>query len=210
MAASEQPAQRERSTRARAPAGAAISVAAALLVAGAGSAAGALVPTPIGAGPTFHPAPSNGLVRRGLAVRRARRYASPSSTCRRPPRALRARPCRLVPAGIGMAPPLRTSRGYVVSGRCSYALRTREPTGVIEVARTTRATLGHFFAVWGRPLERNQLAGFHGLRPVRAYVDGVRVHGSPRSIVLRRHAEIVLELGVFIPPHSTYAFPKGL
>jgi len=38
----------------------------------------------------------------------------------------------------------------------------------------------------------------------------VRVHGSPRSIVLRRHAEIVLELGVFIPPHSTYAFPKGL
>ena len=40
----------------------------------------------------------------------------------------------IVPAGIGIVPPLRRDGAYVLGGRCSYPLRTREPTGVVEVA----------------------------------------------------------------------------
>jgi hypothetical protein len=180
------------------------------IVATSSAAAGGIVPTPIGAGPRFHPGPRSPLVERAAPV--GALTCSRSSTTRVGVHLeLFARDrVVVVPAGIGMAPPLRTSRGYVVSGRCSYAVRTREPTGVIEVARTTKVTLGHFFAVWGQPLQRNRLAGFRDAGPVRAYVDGIRVYGSPRSILLRRHAEIVLELGAFVPPHSAYAFPKGL
>src|SRR3954468_6044179 len=79
----------------------------------------------------------------------------------------------LIPPGIGIAPP-RTRRGaYVRGGRCSYPLRTREPTGVIEVAPGS-LTLADLFAVWGQPLSSTRMAGFHGL--VRGYRDGRRWH----------------------------------
>jgi hypothetical protein len=118
-----------------------------------------------------------------------------------------ARRVVLIPPGIGIAPP-RTRRGaYVSRGRCSYPLRTREPTGVIEVA-APRLTLGHVFAVWGQPLSRTRMAGFGGR--VRPYVDGRRWRGAPGRIQLRRHAQIVLEVGGYVPPHRTYRFPPGL
>jgi hypothetical protein len=187
-----------------------IVVAAALL--GASAAAGALVPTPIGAGRLFHPGPTTPAVAAGKPVR--------SMTCaaNEVPRMgvhlelfARGRVV-IVPAGIGIAPPLARRSAYVVSGRCSYPLRTREPTGVIEVARSGRHTLGEFFAVWGRALSPSRLAGFRTAaeRPVRAYVDGRPYDGTPSAIVLRRHAEIVLELGAYVPPHSSYRFRKGL
>jgi len=46
-----------------------------------------------------------------------------------------------VPAGIGLAPPLRRSGAYVRGGACSYPLRTYEPTGVI-VLMSARWPLG--------------------------------------------------------------------
>lgn len=114
----------------------------------------------------------------------------------------------LVPPGIGIAPPRSREGAYVRGRRCSYPLRTREPTGVVEVDARTRMTLGQLFDVWGQPLSRRRLAGFSG--PVEAYVSGVRRHGDPRSIPLRRHAQIVLEAGGHVPPHSDYTFPPGL
>jgi hypothetical protein len=170
------------------------------------------VPTPIGAGRLFHPSPTNAVVSRGLVA------GSLACTRERPPRwgahlELFARGrVVIVPAGIGVAPPLRRRGVYVRSGRCSYAVRTREPTGVIEIDRSARVTLGEFFTVWGRPLSLRRLVGFtaaHG-EAVRAYVDGRRWHSDHRTIPLRRHAEIVLELGSFVPPHGSYRFPKGL
>lgn len=112
----------------------------------------------------------------------------------------------LVAPGIGIAPP-RTRRGaYVTRGRCSYPATTREPTGVIEVKRPLR--LGDFFAIWGQPLSRQTMAGFEGR--VRAYVGGRRWMRDPRAIPLTRHAQIVLEVGGYVPPHATYGFPPGL
>lgn len=118
----------------------------------------------------------------------------------------------VVPAGVGVAPPRREHGAYVRGGRCSYPLRTREPTGVIEVALGTRATLADFFAVWGQPLAAHVLAGFRAAdrQRVRAYVGGRRHRESVGSIALERHAEIVLELGPYVLPHTAYRFAPGL
>jgi hypothetical protein len=118
----------------------------------------------------------------------------------------------IVPAGIGIAAPLRRHGPFVLAGSCSYPVRTREPTGVIEVSRSARVTLGDFFAVWGRPLTPQRLVGFRAQmgEHVRAYVDGLPWRGDVRGIPLRRHAEIVLELGPYVLPHSAYLFQKGL
>jgi hypothetical protein len=105
----------------------------------------------------------------------------------------------LVPPGIGIAPPRTTRGAYVSGGRCSYPLRTREPTGVIEVeARRPTMTLGQFFAIWGQRTRG------------RAYVNGRRWTRDPRAIPLTRHAQIVLEVDGYVRPHATYRFPPGL
>ena len=114
----------------------------------------------------------------------------------------------LVPAGIGVAPPLERDGAFVTGGRCVYPLRTREPTGVIEVGSGGTFRLGDLFRIWGQPLSPRRIAGFRSTRPVLAFVNGRRYAGDPRSIPLRRHAEIVLEIGGYVPPHSSYLFPK--
>ena len=118
----------------------------------------------------------------------------------------------ILPAGIGVARPRARSGAYVVPRGCSYATRTLEPTGVIEVRRGSQVTLGDFFRIWGQPLSVTRLAGFRttGSAPVRAYVAGQRWRGSLLSIPLRRHVQIVLELGPFIPPHRAFLFRPGL
>lgn len=115
----------------------------------------------------------------------------------------------LVPAGIGISPPLRRDGAYVLGGRCSYPLRTREPTGVIEVGSVQPFRLGDAFRIWGQPLSPQRLAGFRTAGRVLAFVNGRRFSGDPRTIPLRRHDEIVLEIGGYIPPHTSYLFPKG-
>jgi hypothetical protein len=44
---------------------------------------------------------------------------------------------------------------------------------------------------------------------VQAYVNGLPVPGDPRRLRLRRHTEIVVESGPFIPPHDAFQFPAG-
>ena len=118
----------------------------------------------------------------------------------------------VVPAGIGMARPLRREGAYVTAARCSYPVRTVEPTGLIEVERGRALTLGDFFDVWGEPLSGTGVLSFRARRgrTVSAFVDGRRWRGDPRSIPLRRHAAIVVEVGGFFPPTRKYLFPPGL
>ena len=99
----------------------------------------------------------------------------------------------LMPAGIG------------VRGRCSYPLRTREPTGLIEVERGLRPTLADLFHVWGQPLSRRRVLSFEG--PVRAYVGSRPAAGDPRRIRLWPHAVVTLETGRYVRPHAHYVFP---
>jgi hypothetical protein len=102
----------------------------------------------------------------------------------------------IIPTGIGRAP------------RCDYPLRTRAPIGVVEVARGTRATIGDLFRLWGQPLARNRIASFRSPRPIRAYVAGHRVQGDVARIPLTSRAQIVVELGAFVPPHRSFLFPR--
>ena len=114
----------------------------------------------------------------------------------------------LVPAGVGVAPPVQKEHGRVTAGRCLYPLRTREPTGVIEVAAAGQHRLGEFFRIWGQPLSPFRIAGFRSAQRVLAFVNGRRYSGDPRTIPLRRHDEIVLEIGGYVVPHTSYLFPK--
>jgi hypothetical protein len=113
-----------------------------------------------------------------------------------------------VPAGIGIAPPQRRRGPYRLGGRCSYPLRTFEPTGVVVVDAGRPPTLGTLFAVWGQELSHHGMAGFDGR--VLAFVDGRRWRAAPGSIRLRHHAEIVLEIDGYVLPHPRYRFPPGL
>jgi hypothetical protein len=113
-----------------------------------------------------------------------------------------------IPAGIGVAPPQRHDGAYVRGGRCSYPLRTLEPTGVIELTPGPTPTLRDFFAVWGQPFSTTRLLSFRG--PVLAFVDGRVWTGDPRAIPLARHAQIVLEVDGALPPHRVYRFAQGL
>lgn len=118
-----------------------------------------------------------------------------------------------LPAGIGLAPPVALARGRVASARCAYPIRTVEPTGVVEVdPAAATATLGTLFSIWGQPLGPSQLAGFVAGRRQRviAFVDGQPWRGDPRGITLRRHAQIVLEIGPLVSPHPSYRFASGL
>jgi hypothetical protein len=147
------------------------------------AAAAAPVPTPIGAGPRYllppgPPAPGA----RCVGARRRERAHVELFADRR---------ALLLPAGIGLG------------GRCRFAVSTRAPTGVVEFV--PGATLGDLFAVWGQPLAPRRLAGFRGA--VRVWVDGRRRRGDPRTVSLRRHAEVVVEVGGAVPPHRFFLFP---
>jgi len=179
-----------------------------VLPGGAGQATVSLpVPTPIGTGAAFR------LPAAGPAVRAARPVAGMDCRPTSAPRTTmhlelfaRGRVV-IVPAGIGVAPPVRREGAHVVGGRCTYPIHTLAPTGVAQVPAGGRATLGQLFAVWGQPLGPATMAGFRGR--VHAYVDGLPVTGDVRRIPLRSHAEVVIESGRFVPPHDSFQFPEG-
>jgi hypothetical protein len=118
----------------------------------------------------------------------------------------------MIPAGIGVAPPRIRDGAYVRGGKCSYPLRTIEPTGLIEVAQGEALTVGDLFDVWGQPLSKRRLLSFRASpgRSVSAFVNGEPWRGDPRSIPLERHSAIVLEIGGYFPPTKVYLFPPGL
>jgi hypothetical protein len=178
------------------------------LVAGSTAFAAPPVPTPIGVRPAFHPQPRGSEAVRGLPVAGLLCRAAETARVGVHLELFANGRALIVPAGIGVAPPLRRRGPYVVTGSCSYPVRTREPTGVIEVAAEQSVTLGAFFRVWGQALGRRALTGFRGR--VRVYANGRRRDGDPRLIPLRRHDQIVLEVGAFVPPHTSYRFQKGL
>lgn len=117
----------------------------------------------------------------------------------------------LVPAGIGARRPWRTLDGRVTGARCYGGLVTLDPTGLVLVRPGSRLTLADLFRAWGEPLSRTRLTSFAAPpgAQVAVFVDGRPWHGGPAAVPLSRHAEIVLEVGPHVPPHSSYAFPSG-
>lgn len=155
---------------------------------------------PIGRGRAFHPAV------RGEPIGRCRPRLGPRVGVH--VELFAANRVVLIAAGIGLRPPVRRVDGRIVSARCFGALVTRDPTGIVLVRPDTRLTVGGLMRSWGQRLAADQLLSFHGT--VTAYVDGRRWTASPPAqIPLTSHAEIVLEVGPFVPPHRSFSFPPG-
>jgi hypothetical protein len=115
----------------------------------------------------------------------------------------------LLPAGIGLRPPLRRAGiARLAGGACAYPLHTLDPTGTVLVDRSGPRALGDLFAIWGQRLAPRRLLSFTG--PVRTFRNGREWRGDPRRMPLSRHDEIVLEIGGYVPPHARYLFPEGL
>jgi hypothetical protein len=114
----------------------------------------------------------------------------------------------IVPVGIGVRGARVGGGGHVDGARCYGPIVTLDPTGIVLVRTDRTRTAGDLFAAWGMPLGRRRLAGFRGR--VRAYVGGRSHPGPAAAIALTPHAEIVLEVGTYVPPHPSYTFPDGL
>jgi hypothetical protein len=92
-------------------------------------------------------------------------------------------------------------------------LHTHDTSGIIHVEADDNRTftLGDFFAVWGQPLSRTVIDGERvGTgESVQVTVDQQPYSGSPETIVLRNHEDIVLELGPPFPQVPPYVWPAG-
>lgn len=152
---------------------------------------------PIGRGPRFQPGPGN----------------SPLGACRRPFGAREhahleifgADRVVLLATGLGTRPPRHIRDARLLSAACFGEVTTVDPTGTVYFRAGTRPTVADVFRTWGQSLSTTRIASFTGGR-VRVYVDGHRRAGSPGAVVLRPNAEIVLEIGPRVPPHSHFTF----
>ena len=164
------------------------------------------VPIPAGHGAAFRLSPGGAAVAHARPIGRLRCSARAGARALAHLELFAAGRVVPVPPGIGIAPPLLRRGAYVRGGRCSYPLRTTEPTGLLELRRGMRLTLGDLFSLWDEPLSPARLAGFRA--PVRAYLDGRRWRRDPRAMPLAPGAVVVLEVGPYVPPHATYRFPS--
>jgi hypothetical protein len=158
---------------------------------------------PIGTGPSFQP-PATGPVLGDCTTRLGRRIGVHVEL-------FAANRVVLVAAGIGTKPPRTFSAGRISSARCYGDLVTLEPTGVVQVRPGPVLRLSDLFHAWGQPLSSRRLGPFPASpgRRVTVYVNGRRWPGSPGTVPLSAHAEIVLEVGPSVPPHRFYTFPPG-
>jgi hypothetical protein len=166
------------------------------------------VPSPIGRGPGYELPAARGPARVGAAIGDLRCTASGGPWSQVHVEVFARGKVVIIPPGVGVAPPRVRLGAEITRGRCSYPARTTDPTGVVDFRSGMGLTLGDVFAIWGQPLSRHRLCGYRARRPVRLYVDG-RQRADLRSAPLRRHAEIVVEVGRFVPPHASYLFPPA-
>ncbi|HEY4348682.1 MAG TPA: hypothetical protein VGM80_13925 [Gaiellaceae bacterium] len=119
-----------------------------------------------------------------------------------------------VPAGIGLAEPKDSGpcppdrpppvgdclTHHVFTAQVANSpIHTHSTSGLIHIEpdRAGTFTLGQFFDEWGVRLGTSCLGSYctGGGRELRAYVDGKRVSGDPRSIVLTNRQEIAVVFG---------------
>jgi hypothetical protein len=92
---------------------------------------------------------------------------------------------------------------------CIYWLHTHTPDGIIHIeAPNDRSfTLRDFFLVWGQPLGKTLAASARAVKgeSMKVWVDGKPFAGDPRTIALKAHTDIVIEIGppFVAPPRYT-------
>nr|WP_181377639.1 hypothetical protein [Polaromonas sp. W11N]AWD72334.1 hypothetical protein pW11NP2_p007 [Polaromonas sp. W11N] len=97
---------------------------------------------------------------------------------------------------------------------CDYPLHTHDATGIlhVEAFNNNPVTLGQFFAIWGQPLSRTNVAGLINM-PVAVYIqDGGNLRkyqGDLASIELKSFRSIVIQLGTPLTEIPTYELAIG-
>lgn len=114
-----------------------------------------------------------------------------------------------VPAGIGIGRPWNIdSSGFIAIGGCFAWLHIHDLTGVVHITTPEQKsfTLGQLFEVWGQPLGAGSALGYDG--SLLVLVNGQRIDGDPRGVLLKNLENIVLELGrpPAVPPPALYSF----
>lgn len=104
----------------------------------------------------------------------------------------------------GVALMIPAEVGYVQltpTTECHYPIHTHDAKGTLHSHSTTTTpyTLGEFFAIWGEPLQRTNIAGLTGL-PVAVYVTDAGVAreftgDDLGTIQLLSHREITIQVG---------------
>jgi hypothetical protein len=175
------------------------------------SAASAPIPIPIGVGSQYHISATSPSVARARPIHGLRCASQTPGSVSAHVELFANRRALLIPPGIGVAPPLEVDGGHIRGGRCFYPVRTSDPTGIVQFTARKELTLRDLFAVWGQRLTSARLATFRTRKGdrVRGYLAGKRWRGDVASIPLRRHAQIVLEIGGYVPPHRSFLFPHG-
>jgi hypothetical protein len=118
-----------------------------------------------------------------------------------------------VPAGVGMAQPVDNGpcpaigRGlgdcaaghFYTFGVAVAPIHTHSTSGLIHIEsdRPAAFTLGEFFDVWGVRLSKTCVGGYctGGGGALGVYVNGRRVKGDPRNVVLTNRQEIAVAYG---------------
>jgi hypothetical protein len=98
---------------------------------------------------------------------------------------------------------------------CAYELHTHDNSGMIhvETAVAKKFTLGQFFAVWGEPLTRMNVAGLGGQGERFFTNDGdtklVEVMDDPNAIELISHRSIYIVIGTVPATLPKNGWPAG-
>ena len=104
--------------------------------------------------------------------------------------------------------------GRPLFGNCFYWLHTHTPDGIIHVESPTFRdyTLGQFFAVWGQPLTRSNVAGAkpHPGEHTTVWVDGNLYTGDPARIELTQHLDVTIDVGLPARKPAPYTAWNGL
>jgi len=108
----------------------------------------------------------------------------------------------------GIAQPVSASVGIpggALLPKCIYWMHTHDRTGLIhmEAPRQQDFTLGQFFDIWGWRLDSSHVAKLSvPAGGLALFVDGRPFDGDPRTIVVKAHTQVVIEVGKRIPPPS--------
>ena len=152
-------------------------------------------PWPVGPAPSYTPPPRPAAVAAGSPVGLLR-CGDAGKTFRVHLELFVEQKVVILPKGIGVS-----------DSGCRYPVSTDGPDGILRVAPGLR--LVDVFRVWGQRLDSNRMVWFTSRSPLRAYVDGRLVRGPAGAIPLTPHAQIVLELGGYVPPHPFFLFAGG-
>jgi len=116
--------------------------------------------------------------------------------------------------GVALAIPQNIGRVSQQPNACFYSLHTHDMSGKIHVEAAAPATftLGQLFAIWGQPLETDNVAGLTG-KPIVVYSTDqstvTQVNSDWKSIELTSHKEITIQVGTPITeiPNFTWDHP---